>query len=85
MADAKKSRARHSLDDIRVLMQQVFQDNGNGEAVWNHLTAKFYDTPIYSKGDPHDSIYRLGQRDVILYIINCMFTASKARGNPEDE
>jgi hypothetical protein len=61
--------------DIKKLMWVVFQNDPAGIKILEHLSSRFYDAPVYTKGDPHDTIYRLGQRDVIKYIINMLITA----------
>lgn len=71
--------------DIKKLMWDVFQNSPAGAKVLEHLSSRFYDTSLYSKGDPYDSVYRLGQRDVVAYIINSLATAQLKPTENEDE
>lgn len=71
--------------DIKRLMWDVFQNNPAGQKVLEHLSSRFYDSPIYTKGDPYDTTYKLGQRDVITYIINSCATATLTPTENEDE
>jgi len=71
--------------DIKRLMWDVFQNSPAGAKVLEHLSSRFYDSPIYSKGDPYDTTYRLGQRDVITYIINSCASAQLRTPETEDE
>lgn len=61
--------------DIKKLMWEVFQNNPAGQKVLEHLSSRFYDSPIYTRGDAYDTTYKIGQRDVIAYIINSLATA----------
>lgn len=64
-------------EEIGKAMARVFQDGGDGQAVFEHLTSLFYDTSCYTKGDSYDSIYKLGGREVLLYIIAKMSQANQ--------
>ena len=71
--------------DIKKVMWQVFQNDPAGVKVFEHLSSRFYDTGLYSKGDPYDTAYRIGQRDVITYIINSLAYATITPQENEDE
>lgn len=47
------------------------------------LELLFYDRPSYVKGDPYDTCYREGQRDVVGYLRECV-KLYKKRGEQLD-
>lgn len=73
-------------EDLKPTIYHLFQDTAAGRAVLEHLSARFYDSPLYEKGDPYHSAFLLGQREVVKYILNCMLSAQlKPSSQPEDE
>lgn len=71
--------------DIKRLMWEVFQNNPAGQKVLEHLSSRFYDSPLYSKGDPYDTTFKIGQREVIAYIINSIAYATLPTEETENE
>lgn len=41
-----------------------------GEAVLHDLRAQFYDVPRLADSDPHSTVVRAAQRDVVQYILD---------------
>lgn len=61
-----------SHEEIGAMMYRVFQLNDDGQKVFEYLCSKYYDGTLYTKTDPYDTIYRLGQRDLMNFIIKKM-------------
>ena len=51
------------------IYDRIFQQDKDGQAILDELSALFYDRPSYVKGDPHETAYKEGQRSVIALII----------------
>lgn len=66
-------------------MWEVFQNNPAGQKVLEHLSSRFYDSSVYTKGDVYDTTYKVGQRDVIAYIINSCAYATLPNTESADE
>lgn len=49
---------------------EVFQRSVNGQAILEELSSLFYDSDVYTKGDPYDTAYLAGKREVIRFILH---------------
>jgi hypothetical protein len=47
----------------------TFQREPDGEKILSELSALFYDCDLHVKGDPYETAYRTGRREVIRYIL----------------
>lgn len=56
------------MEDKGKLFARVFE-SGDGKEVLEYLSSLFYDVSVYTKGDSHDTAFKAGQRDVILFIL----------------
>lgn len=52
------------------IYNRIFQQDGDGVAILEELTAKYHDCQSYVAGDPHATSFNEGARSVILYIFN---------------
>jgi hypothetical protein len=50
------------------IYNRVFQQDGDGVAILEELTALYHDCQSYVPGDPHATSFNEGARSVILYI-----------------
>lgn len=69
-------------ENIAASMYRLFQQHPEGIKVFEYLASRFYDQPLYSRGDAYDSIYNIAQRDVIHHIINMM---TQAQQEPKED
>lgn len=51
------------------IYNRIFQQDKDGQAILDELSALFYDRPSYVKGDSHEMAYKEGQRSVVALII----------------
>ena len=59
-------------DQLAAMARKVFQNTDEGAALFEYLVVKFYNKSTYSKGDAFDSVYKAGQRDVVLELIELL-------------
>lgn len=52
------------------LYYRVFQNNSEGNAIFEELCRVFYDSQSYSRGDAHETSFNEGKRAVLAFIIN---------------
>lgn len=54
---------------IPKMYYRIFQEDRDGQAIFDEMAGLFYDRPSYVKGDPHETAYREGQRSVVMFLI----------------
>ncbi len=48
---------------------RIFQQDKDGQTIFNELAALYYDRPSHVKGDPYETAYKEGQRSVVAFLI----------------